>query len=329
MNGTAPAEPRHSMNAPMESEDPDFRLHAAWLAQVSQAANGALDKQVPKEAADRPSQSTNLLCFADHLVGQEVHLAPRPRPWRRAGPLMVTGLGCLFAMALSTVITIPPQLAVFESWRRPMDDPTTVGLGSSEPLTSVTPAMRNEAGTPKLIVEPSRGVAGEPAPIGLALRGSATDATVIIKGLPPGMELSAGSAVAGDTWQLPAKDLPYAWIGPPQDFVGSADLVAELQLPNAQIADRQTLHVEWTRPAARPGHDQEPVPITPGQENGAVSPGAPPAVQHPSDRDVIRAAPPTSVEPSQGAHGKSARTRGRSNLRPSANEGKRRAPSPP
>ena len=48
----------------------------------------------------------------------------------------------------------------------------------------------------------------------------------------------------GDRWELAATDLPYAWIAPPPDFVGSVELVAELRLPNAEIADRQIVHVE-------------------------------------------------------------------------------------
>jgi hypothetical protein len=44
------------------------------------------------------------------------------------------------------------------------------------------------------------------------------------------MELSTGSAVPGDSWQLSSTDLPYASIAPPARFVGSANLVVELRL---------------------------------------------------------------------------------------------------
>jgi hypothetical protein len=233
---------------------------------------------------------------------------------------MVIVLGCISATALAAVIAIPPRLALFDSWRQPTDGSKT----ESEPLTSATSAMGNEARTPKLIIEPSLGVAGEPAPIGLSLRGGGNNAIVIIRGLLPGMELSTGSAIADDTWQLSAADLPYAWIAPPRDFVGSADLVAELRLPNAQIADRQTLHVKWTRPG------QEREPIAPRQENEMQPPIGPPTIQHPNDRDVITAAPPISAEPLQGQidreHGKSVRARGKNNLRRSVDEVNRRAP---
>ena len=192
--------------------------------------------------------------------------------------------------------------------------------------------MGNEPGTPKLIVEPSVGVAGEPAPIRLALRGRANDAIVIIRGLIPGMELSTGSAITSDSWQLSASDLPYASIAPPQDFVGSADLVAELRLPNAQIADRQMLHLEWTRPAAVSELQHEQEQITGQKEVEPVPPIAPPTVAHPNDRDVTTAAPPSSADPLQGQlgrkEGKSARARGKNNLRRSSvNDGSPAAPS--
>jgi hypothetical protein len=320
-NGATPAETGHSMSAPPESEDPDFRVHAAWLAQVSEAADGRLAKQVPQQGDGSPSVSPSSLDRADCWVGEQVRLAPPSRRGRRrSGPIMAIALGCIFATALVAVIAIPPRLALFDSWRPPTDGSRT----ESGPLTSATPAIGNEARTPKLIIEPSLGVAGEPAPIGLSLRGGANNAIVIVRGLLPGMELSTGSAIAGDTWQLSAADLPYAWIAPPKDFVGSADLVAELRLPNAQIADRQTLHVKWTRPG------QEREQVAPRQENEMQPPIGPPTIQRPKDRDVITAAPTISAEPPQGQidreHGKTVRARGKNNLRRSVDEVNRRAP---
>jgi hypothetical protein len=320
-NGATRAETRHSMNAPSESEDPDLRVHAAWLAQVSEAAHERPAKQVPQQGGGRPSVSPSSLDTADCLVGQQVRLAPPSRRGRRSGAIRVIVLGCIFAMALAVVIAIPPRFALFDSWRPPTDG----GKTEEEPLKSATPAMGSEASSPKLIIDPSVGVVGEPAPIGLSLRGGGNDAIVIIRGLLPGMELSTGSAIADDTWQLSAADLPYAWIAPPKDFVGSADLVAELRLPSAQIADRQTLHVKWTRPA----QEREQI-APPPQENEMRPRVGPPTIRPPNNRDVITAAPPISAESPQGQinreHGKSVRARGKNNLRPSVNEINRRAP---
>jgi hypothetical protein len=325
MNGATLAEARGNMIAPIESDDPDFLVHSAWLAEVSKGGDDLLAND-PKQVDGSPNVSRSSLYPADQLVGQGAPLALRRE--RRSGLIMVIVPGCIMAMALAAGIAIRPHFA-FRELATP-DGRPHAWPDSSEPLTSA--ATRREAQTPQLIVEPSLGVAGEPVPIRLALRGwGDNDAIIIIKGLGPGMELSTGSAVAVDTWQLSARDLPYVWIAPPQGFIGSADLVAELRLPDAQIADRQTLHVEWTRPAAAPGHEQELEQITPQQKNEMMPPTSPPIVRHPNDRDIITATPPPiSVERSQGdsesGYGKSARTRGQDTVRRSGDEGNRRIP---
>ena len=45
------------MSAPIEPDDPDVRVHAAWLAQVSDAADGLVAKQVPKQDGGSTSVS--------------------------------------------------------------------------------------------------------------------------------------------------------------------------------------------------------------------------------------------------------------------------------
>ena len=316
-----------NMSAATELEDPDFRVQAAWLAQVSETADGRLAEQVPEQGGGKTTQSTtSSLAPADRRAGQEASLAPPSRLGRRSSLIKMVSVGSIVTALLAAGIAIPP---LFESWRQRADGEGT-GLASSEPLASAPPAVQNELGTPKLFVESLLGIRGEPAPLGLALRGRANDAVVIIRGLLPGMELSAGSAVAGDTWQLSAKDLTYAWIAPPPDFVGSADLIAELHLPNAQVVDRQTIHMEWTQRAVGSGHEHEREPIAPRQENEMMPPIARPDVQHPTDRDVITAAPPISAAIPQGQllseENKSARAREKNNLRRSASDGNRHAP---
>jgi len=68
----------HNMSALTESEDPDYLVHAAWLAQVfSKGADRAPAEQIPKEG--RGSLSTSSLEPANHLVRQQVRLAPPPQ----------------------------------------------------------------------------------------------------------------------------------------------------------------------------------------------------------------------------------------------------------
>src|SRR5215208_7094298 len=42
-----------------------------------------------------------------------------------------------------------------------------------------------------------------------------------------------------------ATDLAVTWVGPPVDFVGTMDLVAELQLDGTTIGNRQPIRIEW------------------------------------------------------------------------------------
>jgi hypothetical protein len=263
INGPTPAEGRHNMSVPIEPDDPDVRVHAAWLAQISEAADGLVAKQVPQQDGGSTSISAISSNPAIRLVGHDVPPPQLARLGRRSGRIVMVLIGFIFALALAAVSAIPQHLWLSGSWRQPTGD-RTMEMTASEPLTSATRAIQNDPGTPKLIVQSSRGVSGEPAPIGLALRGAANDAVVLIRGLVPGMELSTGGAVSGDTWQLSAADLPYAWIAPPEGFVGSADLVAELRLSNDKIADRRAIHLEWMTPIspapARPELDRESIP---------------------------------------------------------------------
>ncbi len=146
---------------------------------------------------------------------------------------------------------------------------------------------------PKLTVQASRGISGEPAPLGLALQGQAEGAVVIITGLVPGMELSTGGSLGGDGWQLSATDLHYAWIAPPKDFVGSADLIAELRLPSNQIADRRAIHFEWMRPIS-PAPTQRELDR---EDITAVPPISSEIGQLRIGREGIRMAPSLSTEP--------------------------------
>lgn len=231
-------------------------MHAAWLAQVSRAGDGLLGKEA--------GGSTSASAPADRLAAQEVGIAPAQAD-RRPGLITKVLIGSILAAALAAIVGIPSYLYFFETSQQPTGDP--VVLASPDRVKSATPPMQPES-TPKLVVEPTLGPPGEPVPLGIALHGPANDAVVILRGLVPGTELSVGRAVTADSWQLSATDLPYAWIAPPKGFVGSADVVAELRLPNAQIADRQTLHVKWVLPAAAStGDEHKHEPLIGQKEN--------------------------------------------------------------
>src|SRR4051812_21763248 len=81
-----------NVNALTEPGDPDCRVHAAWLAQVSKAGEGLL----AKEAGGSTSVPTSSSAPADGLAGEEVRLAPAHVD-RRSGLITKVFIGGIFA----------------------------------------------------------------------------------------------------------------------------------------------------------------------------------------------------------------------------------------
>jgi hypothetical protein len=100
-----------------------------------------------------------------------------------------------------------------------------------------------------------------------------------------------------------------------EDFAGSADLVAELRLPNAQIADDQTVHVKWARRLLQAPRTNR---TADGQkEIDPVSPVARATVQQPNDKEAITPRQQSRHTPHQATViGKRAKAPGYSALAP-------------
>ena len=240
---------RQCDGAPAELPDkPNMSERLVRLAQVSETARALASTKAPEQLSGS-TKSSNLSAGSnvasgyiscvparDRLPDPETRLASLSPLERKLSLLGLIGLG----VALTVVLTKG------EIWSQPPED-RTVELASS----AAPSAVRAEPAMSRLTVEPSQGVSGEPARLGLALHGLAEDAAVIITGLLPGMSLSTGDAFGADAWRVPATHLPDAWVGPPENFVGSAHLVAELLLSDNKIADRQVIRIEWL-PAISP-----------------------------------------------------------------------------
>src|SRR6516165_9611636 len=206
--------------------------------------------QMPKQLSDSTKhfdisvESTNsvdyssLIPLPDRLVGPDV---PASSPsHRRSRSMLFTSclVGVILAGGISAVIAFR-QFSLPDIWR-----------GRAQ-LHQPTLTMQGEQ-APQLIVQWSRGNSGEPIRLGLTIYGPTEGAVIIITGLLPGMELSNGIEVDVDRWEVRATEVSYAWIAPPDGFVGSALLTAELRLTNDRIADRQAIQLEWV-PSSPPG----------------------------------------------------------------------------
>ena len=281
------------MSAPTDRpDDLNLGVRGEWLARVSEAASGLAASHAPELPRGSSNGSTITVSYTSLPTSRDKSLDPTflfapPSQLRSRSKLAVCGV--LMAIISSVAITAAIATGEFQ----PADIWRQLGLHPTTELASwlSRPAQLNsEQAIPRLIVQSSRVSSGEPTPLGVALRGRAEGAVVIIKGLVPGMDLSAGNAVGTDAWQLPATDLGDAWIAPPEGFVGSTHLVAELRLSDEKMADQQMIQIDWVSAIAAPAgtHGQF-------QEIAARPLILPP----PTDRQPEKASAGSSIPPPQ------------------------------
>ena len=293
---------------------PNIDARVFWLGQVSEAATALTGTRVPAqlnrtEASKLSAEPVvnpkfrSLFARLDDSFDPNVRLgAPNVR--RNLRFSKVSGL--LIILGLSAVLIA--QFTGPAIWQQLItDSQRAVRLASSSGL-----AISIEPAESRLVVQQSRAARGEPAPLGLTLRGPAEGAVVRITELAPGMELSAGRADGLDGWEVPANDLGYVWIAPPDTFAGSVDVIAELRGPNGKVADRQIITLDWTLPNAPAlGHiagsstltsvSPKPVQLRDDQNDQTGAALLEPEIipQRASRGDEIAPASPISLEPIQ------------------------------
>ena len=257
-----------------------------WLGQVSEAATALAGTRVPKQLDNVPAVSE----ISTEPIATAKSIAPSVRPEDSLDPavrLAKSHVRSSSKLVIVTIITLAVAFAtlILTGEFSPLDIRSWItadGIVRFLTLrTAPDPVAAKSADqtSPRLIIQTSRGTSNEPAPLGLAIHGPAEEAVVYIKGLVPGMELSTGRAVGADTWEIPATEIGDAWIAPPPGFVGSADLIAELRLPDNQIADRQAIHIAWQSPISA-------APVLPQfQEHAALKALSPDPVHIQPDRD--------------------------------------------
>ncbi len=257
--------PERERSVSAESADPDFPQQAAWLTEVSKLAGPSDTDQRNTQIDSSGRPSTTSSESLHRLRKQDTGFPIVSRRGRNSNLFTISLVGFTLLALIPVIILIPQHLSVLES-RGKLTSDRPIELPPRESLPSAAHTVSKEPEKPKLNVEGSRGAPGEPTPIGVTVQGDVRGAVVNIRGLLPGMELSTGHALGPDSWELSASDLQYAWVAPPQDFTGSVDLFVELRLPNAQVTDRETIHLEWMRPPTRSELETEPERIASPKE---------------------------------------------------------------
>jgi hypothetical protein len=298
-------------------DDSNMGARVFWLGRVSEAATALStlsSRQVPNPLSGTTDTKISLGPTSDRSVVRELSFNPdvtqtRSHPGGISKVTLISGVVVILAVAL-TAVTAGGQFTLADIWQRLAIDRTFELASLSPSPVPKALATRDEPSITRLVVQTARRPVGEPAPLRLTVRGPANGAVVHIKGLMPGMELSTGNAVGSDAWQISATDLGDAWSGPPEGFVGSADLVAELRLSDDKIVDRQEIKIEWgppisSEPAPRQFEREEIVagptiarePTQPQSDQEEAGPRISP---EPTLRQQEERAPPISTVPLPG-----------------------------
>jgi hypothetical protein len=121
-----------------------------------------------------------------------------------------------------------------------------VGGGKQDQLAVATPEAR-------LLLRDDRGNPNEILPVAIEIDGNRAGAGVVLSGLAPDTQLSAGSALGVSGWRLDADQLEGLQIRPPRDYVGVMNVMVDLRLPGDRLADSKGLRLEWVaRPQIAP-----------------------------------------------------------------------------
>jgi hypothetical protein len=155
-------------------------------------------------------------------------------------------------------------------------------FGESETVVSRRPA--------RLVLSELDGVANRPVALGVKVEAAPSGASLLVRGLPPGSRITAGSAAGATAWRVPVRELGQAAVMPPANFTGVMNLTVDLRRSDDSVADTDVLRVSWTPNAAETvvpkpvqtttiGSGSMSAPPTAESEPPAANEVAPPAAQ--------------------------------------------------
>jgi hypothetical protein len=280
--------------APKDSDGPAANTRTARLGQVWEVSNGLAVAQTPSQVSGSTTRSdidsidhSSLSASHNHRLTDPGIAATAPLHLRIRSRL-VARLCLVAAILISAtgIIMTFRQFPLAHIWRDHISSWTQLST------------MESQRAIARLRVESSRGMLGEPIRLGLAIDGPAEGLVLTITGMLAGMDISTGNEVSPDSWQLLPEDVPYAFVAPPEKFVGFVGLIAELRLANDMVVDRQAIYLEWAAPSplstAEDRHNREgPNPPVESHSNGekAATPASARQEAMPSSTSAVESDP--------------------------------------
>jgi hypothetical protein len=146
--------------------------------------------------------------------------------------------------ALTYVVVFPDSQALIES-----NAPSGLSTTWQELKSALFPASLPKL-TPTLMVRDNSGSINQLLEFGVNVVDPSPGMTVIIRKMPPGTKLTAGTPVTASEWHVPAEQISDAVITPPRDFVGEMNLSAELRGADEATLVTASVRLTWAAPSA-------------------------------------------------------------------------------
>jgi hypothetical protein len=179
-----------------------------------------------------------------------------PPPLRPKAKIAGDGMtGLIFRLSLVAGVVLLITLLVMgkiplpASWKSAASAPWKhlAGLVRSEPAAPAPAVPAPQAMLPKLVVEGADAGNSDEIGLGVKMTGRIEGVVAIVSGLVPGSKLSRGQPWGDNEWFVPASELAETKLKPPAGFSGTMQYTVALKMPDAKIADRQTLRLQWSQ----------------------------------------------------------------------------------
>ena len=288
-HGYRPEEPQQSEETPWEEHPPVAHdaptlraeeFDPVWVAETEAQQREAMTQH----DLDRLEEIITSEHFRTRRPRSPNYVPPPPSPLaRRNGGLKWT-VGTFTALVVTSSL-----IALYTTGRLPLLDEWQQGVANqgSRLASLVTPESQSQTPTknaenpkPRLVVTGANAENNEEILIGVTVESPRDGASGVISGLAQGTTLSSGKPWGSTGWTLPASELATTYLRPPAGFTGVMEYTVALQLADGTIADRQTMRLEWTAPAAAqaPKAPQSPAPVAAQAPKAPQSP-APTSLQ--------------------------------------------------
>lgn len=166
---------------------------------------------------------------------------------------LVLRLGLVTGVILFAVTLLLGKLPLPSSWKSAAAAPWQHLAALVRPAPEPQPAPPPQQPVlPRLIVEGADAGSSDEIGLGVKVSGRIEGVMAVVSGLVPGTKLSRGQAWSDGEWFIPASELGEAKLRPPADFSGTMQYTVALRMPDAKIADRQTLRLQWSAPKREP-----------------------------------------------------------------------------